>query len=593
MYTNHPTGRLASALLMHLRMRKVCLFLGVLAACAGPEPLPRGAALTASFDLAEQRTGVPADLLRAIAIRETGLRPGTTTRGDDHQAPSLGVLALRPTARRDQIALSESLLGIDRDQIAADPALGVIAGAEVLAFAASQGDEAPRDLRDWIEIATRESGLPEGSASRRYAAELATMLRLGAQAVAPDGERVVIAPQAIREPDGIGMHEYAAADYPEADWSPASGSNYTSGRGGNAIDTIVIHTVQGGYNGCISWFANPSAQASAHFVVRSSDGAVTQMVNEDDTAWHAGNWNVNQRSIGIEHEGWIDDPGTWYTDAMYAGSAALVRYLADKYGVPVDRDHIIGHSEVPDPNNPGQFGGAGHHTDPGSGWDWDYFMGVVDDLGGGGRPDFAAELVAVDAPSELSSGDRVVVTVDLTNTGRQTWGLESTFLTSVDDPAPLYDVENWVTPLRASGPDHSTYTTDTVGRFTFMIHAPDVTEDTHVMQHFALEQDGLGRFGPADEVVLDILVHPAGGVGDPDPGADPDPGVDPDSPDADPMPDPTPDPAHEAYVGASGCSAAPTGAPASRGLALVVALGLLIRRRRRAGESCEPGSRAH
>ena len=575
---------MASALLVQHPMRKACLVLGVLAACAGPEPLPRGASLTASFDLAEQRTGVPADLLAVMAIRETGLRPGRADATPGHAAPSLGVLALRPTSRRDQIALAESLLGVDRDEIAADPALGVVAGAEVLALAAAEAGMAPRDLRDWIEVATRESGLPEGAATRRYAAELASMLRRGARALAPDGEPVVVAPQIVREPDGVGVHEYAAADYPEADWSPASTENYSNGRGGNAIDTVVVHTVQGSYNGCISWFANPAAQASAHFVVRSSDGAVTQMVNEDDTAWHAGNWSVNQRSIGIEHEGWVDDPSTWYTDSLYAGSATLVLYLAEKYGFPLDRDHIIGHDEVPDPNHAGQFGGAGHHTDPGAGWDWDRFMGVLDDLAGGGRPDFGAELSALDAPDELTSGDRVVVTVDLTNTGRQTWGLDTTFLTSVDDPAPLYDVENWLTPLRASGPDHSTYTTGTVGRFTFMIHAPAVTEDTRVVQRFALEQDGMGRFGPAADIVLDILVHPSAGVGDPDP--DPDPGLDPDEPGGDPMADPEPDPAHPAYLGASGCQVTPAGAASPPGLLVaLLAVGVLVGRRRRVGRS--------
>ena len=37
--------------------------------------------------------------------------------------------------------------------------------------------------------------------------------------------------------------------------------------------------------------------------------------------------------------------------------------------VPMDRTHVIGHSEVPDPNNPGLYGGSDHHTDPGPNWD--------------------------------------------------------------------------------------------------------------------------------------------------------------------------------------------------------------------------------
>lgn len=564
-------------------MRKVSLLLVVLAACTGPEPLPRGSSLTDAADLAERRTGVPADVLLAVAIHETGLRPGAAVAhdhgADGHEAPSLGVLALRPTRTLDQIALAEELTGLGRDELSSDPGLGLYAGAEVLAEIARRQGEAPRDRRDWIEVATAASGLPEGAASRRFADELASLLREGTSALGPDGERVVVRAGAVRAAPGIGVHEYAAAEYDGADWSAASGENYTSGRGGTAIDVVVIHTVQGSYNGCISWFANPAASASAHFVVRSSDGAVTQMVEEDDTAWHAGNWSYNQRSIGIEHEGWVDDPGTWYTDELYAGSAALVRYLVAKYGIPVDRDHIIGHDEVPDPNNPGQFGGAGHHTDPGGGWDWDAFMALLGDEGGGDRPDWGAELAGVDHPAEMTAGDRAVAWVELTNTGRQTWGLESTFLASVDDPAPLHDAENWVTALRASGPDHSTYSSGTVGRFTFMIQAPDVAADTHVVQRFAVEQDGVGRIGPAEDVVFDILVHPAGGA--PDPGVDP--GPDPDDPGVDPGSDFPEEPEGEyaPYEGSSGCAAAPGRAPgAALGLLAALFALALVRTRR-------------
>jgi hypothetical protein len=61
---------------------------------------------------------------------------------------------------------------------------------------------------------------------------------------------------------------------------------------------------------------------SSHYVVRSSDGQITQMVAEKDTAWHAR--SANPYSIGIEHEGYVDQP-SWFTDAMYRSSAALTR----------------------------------------------------------------------------------------------------------------------------------------------------------------------------------------------------------------------------------------------------------------------------
>src|SRR5213075_2565387 len=87
--------------------------------------------------------------------------------------------------------------------------------------------------------------------------------------------------------------------YPGAIWNPASSSNYqAASRGAGDINYIIIHTVQGSYAGCINWFQNPAAQVSAHYVVRSSDGEITQMVDDSDIAWHVACFN--SQSIGIE-----------------------------------------------------------------------------------------------------------------------------------------------------------------------------------------------------------------------------------------------------------------------------------------------------
>jgi N-acetyl-anhydromuramyl-L-alanine amidase AmpD len=159
----------------------------------------------------------------------------------------------------------------------------------------------------------------------------------------------------------------ASPDYGPAAWVPASTSNYTAANreADYNIQYIVIHTTQGSYQSTINWFQNPAAQVSAHYVV-SQGGAITQMVRDHDIAWHAGNWTYNTQSIGIEHEGFVDQPG-WATEAMYQASAALARTLADRYGIPKDRNHIIGHVEVP----------GATHTDPGPYWDWAHYMALV------------------------------------------------------------------------------------------------------------------------------------------------------------------------------------------------------------------------
>jgi MYXO-CTERM domain-containing protein len=165
-----------------------------------------------------------------------------------------------------------------------------------------------------------------------------------------------------------------APEYPlAAQFIPASTSNYVAG-GMGTVQYVVVHTMQGSYEGSINWFQNPDAQVSAHFCVRSSDGEITQMVHLADRAWHVG--TQNSWSIGIEHEGFVDD-ASWYTFAMYSRSAELARWLADHFGLPLDRQHILGHVELPDQT----------HTDPGPNWNWDLYMALVHDIVGGGQID--------------------------------------------------------------------------------------------------------------------------------------------------------------------------------------------------------------
>ena len=151
--------------------------------------------------------------------------------------------------------------------------------------------------------------------------------------------------------------------------------NHTpSARKISSVDYIVIHVAQGSFWGAVNWLRNPSAHGSSHYVV-SMGGDVVQLVSTSNTAWHAGHRGYNRRSIGIEHEGWVERGG--FTDEMYRASAQVTAWVAARAGVPIDREHIIGHHEVPDPKGDGTFGGAHGHTDPGPHWDWDKYMGFV------------------------------------------------------------------------------------------------------------------------------------------------------------------------------------------------------------------------
>jgi N-acetyl-anhydromuramyl-L-alanine amidase AmpD len=180
-------------------------------------------------------------------------------------------------------------------------------------------------------------------------------------------------------------------DYPGAQWAPADSSNYTVSdreEDGLRIRWIVIHDIEGTEASCINWFQDPAAEASSHYVV-GYDGTVYQMVAEKDIAWHAGNWDYNQHSIGIEHAGFADT--NYFTDAEYRASAKLVAFLMRRYNMtlvrpsgiapvnPGDGSGVIGHDQVPDPRDPQLGGGAGHHYDPGRHWNWTYYMSLVNE----------------------------------------------------------------------------------------------------------------------------------------------------------------------------------------------------------------------
>ncbi|WP_318204808.1 N-acetylmuramoyl-L-alanine amidase [Streptomyces sp. SCL15-4] len=169
-------------------------------------------------------------------------------------------------------------------------------------------------------------------------------------------------------PDARAGAQTQSADYPPAEWRPASTANYTvSGRPGTyTVDRVIIHVTQETYTDALAIFADPQKKVSAHYVVRSSDGHIAQCVREADIAWHAGDWGYNTRSIGIEHEGWVDQP-QYFTNALYAQSARLTAAICAKYGIPRDREHIIGHYQVPGTD----------HTDPGPYWDWVRYIRMV------------------------------------------------------------------------------------------------------------------------------------------------------------------------------------------------------------------------
>lgn len=151
-----------------------------------------------------------------------------------------------------------------------------------------------------------------------------------------------------------------------------------------SIDTIVIHNislppnefgtcgsdgnhyVKALFTNQLDWDAHPyfqtikGAEVSAHLFIER-DGTITQFVNFNERAWHAGRSSYlgraecNDYSIGIELEGSDFVP---FSAAQYESLANAIVAIYDAY--PKTRRHLTGHSDI----------APGRKTDPGDCFEW-------------------------------------------------------------------------------------------------------------------------------------------------------------------------------------------------------------------------------
>lgn len=130
-------------------------------------------------------------------------------------------------------------------------------------------------------------------------------------------------------------------------------------REGHAIDTIVIHCTDGYFPGDLEWLKGaPGSSVSSHYLIAPL-GPVYSLVDDANTAWHAGlivkptinlrkdnigvYVNPNLYSLGIETS--FKLPGT-YTAEQWVALKELVKFLCAKHNIPIDRKHILAHHEI-------------------------------------------------------------------------------------------------------------------------------------------------------------------------------------------------------------------------------------------------------
>ncbi|MDG6101838.1 N-acetylmuramoyl-L-alanine amidase [Dactylosporangium aurantiacum] len=345
-----------------------------------------------------------ATLAAAAAPRDTGGgdADGEDARGDDARAPR----TVRPaTAAPAGPALqtlqrAAELTGTAADVLRTDPAANIHGGAALLAAyqrAAGGPAGAGSDPAAWYGAVARYSGADTTGAAAAFADEVYATLRDGAARTTDDGHPLTLPAQPGLRPvtswlDRLGLRPTAPrpdglecpADL-SCEWIPAPYEQTGPGAGdyGNhdlserpqrqRIEYIVIHDTEASYATTLDLVQDPT-YVSWHYTLRSADGHVAQHVRTKDVAWHAGNWYVNAKSVGLEHEGYAAQQGAWYTEAMYRASAKLVRYLALRLAIPLDRQHVLGHDNVPG-TVPSTV--RGMHWDPGPYWDWDHYFDLL------------------------------------------------------------------------------------------------------------------------------------------------------------------------------------------------------------------------
>ncbi|UKY48673.1 N-acetylmuramoyl-L-alanine amidase [Streptomyces inhibens] len=303
-------------------------------------------------------------------------------------------------ARLRTLDTAARLTGLPAEKLRTDPAANVLGGAALLAAEQRElGLAADADPAKWYAAVARYGGQDSARGGKAFADEVFAVMRQGQARTTDAGQRVTLAATPTPAPDtaqqkrlggpatraaapGAGRAlecpwnvacESVPAPYEEFDGNDYGNHDLADRPKDQKVNAIIIHDTEGSWDVTLKLIKDPK-YVSWHYTIRSSDGLIAQHVPTKDVAWHAGNWYINSHSIGIEHEGFLAAPDAWYTEAMYRTSARLVKYLSRKYDVPLDRQHILGHDNVPGTTTPTI---PGMHTDPGPFWDWAHYFSLL------------------------------------------------------------------------------------------------------------------------------------------------------------------------------------------------------------------------
>lgn len=126
----------------------------------------------------------------------------------------------------------------------------------------------------------------------------------------------------------------------------------SSSRNGTRIDMVILHhSATTNVNSVLSMMTSGSRTVSANYVL-GNDGHIYGVVPEELRAWTSGSSTdggkgaqFDRRAITFECAN-LSTNGWTISDATYESLAKLLADFHNRYGIPLDRDHVVGHREL-------------------------------------------------------------------------------------------------------------------------------------------------------------------------------------------------------------------------------------------------------
>ncbi|HVG12085.1 MAG TPA: family 10 glycosylhydrolase, partial [Flavisolibacter sp.] len=316
-------------------------------------PHPNVATLNKYFSDAAIEFDVPVSLLKASAqVQSNWAQVSESIYG------SWGIMGLIENRFVQQVSKAASLINVSADAVKNEAKTNIRAAAALLASYQKNRPAAVR-MEDWFEPVKSLTGLWDEAMKHSLALRIFDVMKTGSKTVSLWGEIISIDPvgvslsKATTEPDvNAATQRTTAVDYPAAVPNFTT-CNFNNRPTGSVIKYYFMHYVATGtYQGAINWFKDCSSNVSAHYVVRNSDGEVSQVVAEADRAWSQGVTTYNDLGIGVEHEVLATNLSMWDSEPMLVAAANLCVNVCNRRAIPKVRRvtngdaGIYGHSDV-------------------------------------------------------------------------------------------------------------------------------------------------------------------------------------------------------------------------------------------------------